>query len=64
MNKVKIALASMVVAGSVIAGAIPAVAVAAPAKPAPMTVEQRAAAIQKFRTWILSLNLNFKVIKK
>jgi hypothetical protein len=62
MNKAKIALASMVVAGSVIAGAIPAVA--APAKPAPMTVEQRAAAIQKFRTWILSLNLNFKVIKK
>jgi hypothetical protein len=62
MNKAKIALASMVVAGSVFAGAMPAVA--APAKPVPMTVEQRAAAIQKFRTWVLSLNLNFKVIKK
>jgi|GEM_PF-5219743 len=62
MNKAKIALASMVIAGSVFAGAMPAVA--APAKPAPMTVEQRTAAIQKLRTWILSLNLNFKVIKK
>jgi hypothetical protein len=56
MNKVKIALASVVVAGSMVAGAAPAIA--APARPASTTVEQRIAAV---KTWLVNLNLNMRL---
>lgn len=59
MNKVKITLASVVVATSMVASSAPALA--APVRPAALTPEQRIAAIERFKTWILNLNLNAKL---
>ena len=56
MNKVKIALASVVVATSMVASTVPALA--APARPASTTVEQRIAAV---KTWLVNLNLNMRL---
>ena len=61
MNKVKIALASVVVATSMVASTAPALAapaLAAPARPASTTVEQRIAAV---KTWLRNLNLNMRL---
>jgi hypothetical protein len=56
MNKVKIALASVVVATSMVASTAPALAT--PARPASTTVEQRIAAV---KTWLVNLNLNMRL---
>jgi hypothetical protein len=59
MNKVKIALASVVVATSMVASSAPALA--APVRPVALTPEQRIAAIERFKTWMVGLNLNLKL---
>ena len=59
MNKVKIALASVVVATSMVASSAPALA--APVRPAALTPDQRIAAIARFNAFMVSLNLNLKL---
>lgn len=59
MNKVKIALASVVVATSMVASSAPALA--APVRPAALTPEQRIVAIERFKAWMVGLNLNAKL---